>query len=106
MRRRAFLRTAGSGVAVATGAAAMPGSAAAAADGETHTVEMTDGLAFEPDSPTVAPGDTVVAIGSGAGVKWPDKTAAAVGTAAGIEPTVDALREAVEVPIGDAGTRE
>jgi plastocyanin len=60
MRRRAFLRTAGSGVAVATGAAAMPGSAAAAADGETHTVEMTDGLAFEPESLTVAPGDTVV----------------------------------------------
>jgi len=78
-----------------------------------------DGLFLEPSSAItaagvepavedglVAPGDTVVAIGSGAGVKWPDKTAAAVGTAAGIEPTVDALREAVEVPIGDAGTRE
>jgi plastocyanin len=29
-------------------------------DGETHTVEMTDSLAFEPESLTVAPGDTVV----------------------------------------------
>jgi plastocyanin len=28
-------------------------------DGSAHTVEMTDGLAFEPDSLTVAPGDTV-----------------------------------------------
>ncbi len=27
---------------------------------QSHTVEMTDGLAFEPDSLTVAPGDTVV----------------------------------------------
>jgi plastocyanin len=28
--------------------------------GTSHTVEMTDGLVFEPDSLTVAPGDTVV----------------------------------------------
>jgi len=28
--------------------------------GETHTVEMTDGLMYDPDSLTVAPGDTVV----------------------------------------------
>jgi plastocyanin len=59
MRRRRFLRTA-STVAAATATAAMPGGAAAAEGGTTHTVEMTDQLAFDPDSLTIAPGDTVV----------------------------------------------
>lgn len=75
-----------------------------------------DGLFLEPSSAItaagvepalndglVAGGDTVVPIGSGAGVKWPDHAAGAVGTAAGIEPTVDALREAIDAPIGDPG---
>jgi plastocyanin len=57
MRRRAFLLTAGS---VAAATAGVSGGATAAESGTTHTVEMTDQLAFEPDSLTVAPGDTVV----------------------------------------------
>jgi plastocyanin len=64
--RRGFLRaTAGAaGVASASGAAAAAeeeeGGEGNTGGGETHTVEMTDGLAFEPDSLTVAPGDEVV----------------------------------------------
>ena len=61
MRRRAFLRTASSVAATAAVTAAVPSSAGAASgDGTTHTVEMTNGLAFEPEAVTVAPGDTVV----------------------------------------------
>ena len=59
MNRRDFLQTAGG----ATGAvAAATGTAAAqneSGGGTTHTVEMTDGLVFDPDSLTIAPGDTV-----------------------------------------------
>jgi len=74
-----------------------------------------DGLFLEPssaitaagvepalDDGLVAAGDTVVPIGSGAGVKWPGHAERAVGTAAAIEPTVDALREAVDLRIGPA----
>jgi plastocyanin len=61
MNRRDFLRTAGGVAGTAAAATAASGSAAAAAEGSnTHTVEMTDGLVFEPDSLTIAPGDTVV----------------------------------------------
>ena len=81
MKRRDFLRTA----SVATGgtAAAVGASGAAAAQegtetstgtttatgtatggggggGETHTVDMTDQLVFDPEDITIAPGDTVV----------------------------------------------
>ena len=72
MKRREFLRTAG-GTAGAVGVAAASSSGAAAQEddgedggengeggGQTTTVEMTDGLAFEPEQVTVAPGDTVV----------------------------------------------
>ena len=58
MRRRTFLRTAGS-VATLT-AAATSGSAGAAESGTTHVVEMNDQLAFVPERIEVAPGDTVV----------------------------------------------
>ena len=53
--RRSFLRT-------ATGAAALGGTATVgtAQEGERHVVDMTDELVFDPDSLTVAPGDTVV----------------------------------------------
>jgi plastocyanin len=65
--RRGFLRA----TAGAAGVAGASGTAVAASEGEggedggdtggtTHTVDMTDGLAFDPDSLTVAPGDTVV----------------------------------------------
>jgi plastocyanin len=65
--RRGFLRA----TAGAAGVAGASGSAVAASEGEggedgggtggtTHTVDMTDGLAFDSDSLTVAPGDTVV----------------------------------------------
>lgn len=80
MRRREFLATAG-GVTTTAGLAAEGENAAAAtpttaengsptttetANGsgsegsETHTVDMTDTLVFEPESLTIAPGDTVV----------------------------------------------
>ena len=57
--RRAFLRGAG---AVGGAGAALAGSAgsAGAHEATTHPVDMTDGLVFDPDSLTVAPGDTVV----------------------------------------------
>lgn len=60
MQRREFLSTAGGsagGVAVAVAGAAGSG---AAQEGTSHTVEMTDGLTFEPAEIIVAPGDTVV----------------------------------------------
>jgi threonine synthase len=44
-------------------------------------------------------GDTVVCVGTGAGVKWPEHVARAVGTAPEIEPTVGALAEAVSVDV-------
>ncbi|MFD1647700.1 plastocyanin/azurin family copper-binding protein [Haloarchaeobius litoreus] len=51
----------------ATGASAVTsvGGTAAAQDGERHTVEMTDSLVFEPDSITIAPGDTIAWVNVG-----------------------------------------
>ncbi len=68
LSRRAFLRagTAGTAAAGTAGtAAAQEGTeteteTAAAQGGETHTVEMTDDLIYDPEDLTVAPGDTVV----------------------------------------------
>jgi len=60
MRRRTFLRTAGSAAALTAAAAATSGSAGAAESGTTHVVEMNDQLAFVPERIEVAPGDTVV----------------------------------------------
>ncbi|WP_311172838.1 plastocyanin/azurin family copper-binding protein [Halobellus ordinarius] len=53
--RRLFLQTA-AGIGAAGGSA----GTAAAQDGATHTVDMTDNLVFDPDSITIAPGDTVI----------------------------------------------
>jgi plastocyanin len=57
--RRDVLRSTAVGAGAVAGAA---GSAAPAAaqEGETHTVDMTDGLVFDPAEITIAPGDTVV----------------------------------------------
>lgn len=44
-------------------------------------------------------GDTVVCVATGAGAKWPDAVGPAVGSAPEIEPNLDALREAVSVPL-------
>lgn len=59
LSRRTFLRTAGAGAAA--------GSATSTAAAQTttrapqqRTVDMTDSLVFDPDSITIAPGDTVV----------------------------------------------
>ncbi len=76
LSRRGFLRTAGgattaratatTGGATAARATATAGTATTAAgtataqEGETHTVDMTDGLVFDPDELTIAVGDTVV----------------------------------------------
>ena len=60
--RRAFVRTAGglTAAAAATGtASAQNESDGGSSGGTTHTVDMTDGLVFDPDSLTIAPGDTV-----------------------------------------------
>jgi len=66
MRRREFLRTAGGASGAAAGVAGASGVGAAAEEeeeesggGTTHTVEMTDGLVFDPEELTIAPGDTV-----------------------------------------------
>jgi plastocyanin len=64
--RRGMLRRASGGLAAGAIATAGAGNASAQEDGGggggggTHTVDMTDGLAFDPDSLTIAPGDTVV----------------------------------------------
>jgi threonine synthase len=47
----------------------------------------------------VESGDTVVPIATGAGVKWPGYLEGAVGDAPEIEPTLDALADAVSVPL-------
>jgi threonine synthase len=52
---------------------------------------LEDGLVVE--------GDSVVCVGTGAGAKWPGHTESAVGTAVEIEPTMEALRAAVDVSI-------
>jgi plastocyanin len=63
--RRGMLRRASGGLAAGAIASGAAGSASAQEDGgggggATHTVDMTDGLVFDPDSITIAPGDTVV----------------------------------------------
>lgn len=55
MSRRSFLQTATGATVVAAAA-----STASAQEGQQQTVEMTDGLVFDPDTITIAPGDTVV----------------------------------------------
>ncbi|MFC4356527.1 plastocyanin/azurin family copper-binding protein [Halobium salinum] len=59
--RREFLR-AGTAVGVSVGVGVASGATApvVAQEATEHLVEMTDGLVFDPDSLTVAPGDTVV----------------------------------------------
>jgi plastocyanin len=56
LTRRNFLR----GTAAAAATAAVASSSASAQEGQTHTVDMTDELVFDPESLTIAPGDTVV----------------------------------------------
>ena len=56
--RRGFIRGGIGGTAAAAAAAA--GSSGTAAGQTSHTVDMTDGLVFDPDELTIAPGDTVV----------------------------------------------
>jgi plastocyanin len=57
MTRRDLMRGA---VGATVASAAGSGAAAAQEGGTTHTVEMTDELVFDPDSITIAPGDTIV----------------------------------------------
>jgi len=62
MRRRDFLRTAGGATAVGVaGTSAAPVAAQEdGGGGSSTTVDMTDGLKFEPSSITIPPGTTVV----------------------------------------------
>jgi plastocyanin len=60
LSRRAFVRRGTAGVAAAAAAAAGSGAVGTAGAQTTHTVDMTDGLVFDPDGLTIAPGDTVV----------------------------------------------
>ncbi|MFD1686838.1 plastocyanin/azurin family copper-binding protein [Halobellus litoreus] len=46
--------------AVGVGAAGGATGAATAQEGTTHRIDMTDDLVFDPDSITIAPGDTIV----------------------------------------------
>ncbi|PSP55598.1 hypothetical protein BRC82_04780 [Halobacteriales archaeon QS_1_67_19] len=48
----------------------------------------------------IASEDTVVTIGTGAGIGWPEKTASAVGASPTIEPTLEAVAEAVPFDLG------
>ncbi|NHN60341.1 MULTISPECIES: pyridoxal-phosphate dependent enzyme [Halorussus] len=96
----------------ALGAVRASGGAAYAADRE--SVEATiraageDGVFLEPASAlapavvsqafadgVVGEGDTVVAVGTGAGVAWPDKTVGAVGESPTVDPSLDAVADAV-----------
>jgi threonine synthase len=47
----------------------------------------------------VGPDDTVIAVGTGAGVAWPVKTAGAVGESPTVEPSLDAIADAVPFDI-------
>jgi len=47
----------------------------------------------------VGPDDTVVAVGTGAGVAWPEKTASAVGASPTVDPSLDAVADAVSFEI-------
>jgi len=61
LSRRGFMRRgAGGAAAAATAVAGAAGSAGTAGAQTTHTIDMTDGLVFDPDQLTIAPGDTVV----------------------------------------------
>jgi plastocyanin len=53
LTRRRLLQT-------AAGAGAAVGAAGSARGQQTHTVDMTDQLVFDPDDLTIAPGDTIV----------------------------------------------
>jgi plastocyanin len=59
LSRRAFVRRGAGGVAAAA-AAVGSGAVGTAGAQTTHTIDMTDGLVFDPDELTIAPGDTVV----------------------------------------------
>jgi plastocyanin len=59
-RRAALAALGAGGLSAAGAAAAQEDGGGEGGGGTTHTVNMTDGLKFEPDSLTVAAGDTVV----------------------------------------------
>jgi len=88
------------------------GGAAYAADREAVEAAIRacgrDGIFLEPasalapavlsravDDGLVGPDDAVVAVGTGAGVAWPEMTAGAVGASPTIDPTLDAVADAV-----------
>jgi threonine synthase len=88
------------------------GGAAYAADREAVEAAIRtvgrDGVFLEPASAlapaalsqaveegVVGPDDTAIAVGTGAGVVWPEKTAGAVGESPTVEPSLDAIAEAV-----------
>ncbi|WP_435176914.1 threonine synthase [Halorussus sp. AFM4] len=96
----------------ALGAVRASGGAAYAADRESVEAAIRaageDGVFLEPASAlapavvsqafadgVVGAGDTVVAVGTGAGVAWPKKTAGAVGESPTVEPSLDAVADAV-----------
>lgn len=51
------------------------------------------------DEGVLDPGGTVVCMATGAGVKWPERVQAIVGSAPRIEPTIEALADAVDVSL-------
>jgi threonine synthase len=88
------------------------GGAAYAADREAVEAAIRacgrDGVFLEPASAlapavlsqavadgVIGPDDTVVAVGTGAGVAWSETTAGAVGASPTIDPTLDAVADAV-----------
>ena len=96
----------------ALGAVRASGGAAYAADRESVEAAIRtcgrDGVFLEPASAlapavvsqavaegVVGEGDTVVAVGTGAGVAWPEKTAGAVGESPTVEPDLAAIDDAV-----------
>lgn len=96
----------------ALGAVRASGGAAYAADQEAIEAAIRtcgrDGVFLEPASALapavvsqafedglVGENDAVVALGTGAGVAWPEKTAGAVGESPTVEPSLDAVADAV-----------
>jgi threonine synthase len=98
------------------GAVRASGGAAYAADRESVEAAIRacgrDGVFLEPASAlapaavsqaveagVISEGDTVVAVGTGAGVAWPEKTAGAVGESPTVDPSLDAIADAVPFSI-------
>ena len=62
------------------------------------------GVEYAVANGAVEAGEQIVCLATGTGVKWPEQTRTAVGTAPTIDPTIDALEEAFEIDLNAPAT--